>query len=145
MSQDNIGVLRDQIEAFCAKDWSRFKATLSDDAVYMEKPTQRRVQGAEAIMQLVKGWADAFPDPTAKIIKTFAAGDTAVVELEWQGTHKGPLAGPMGSIPPTGKRGKVDAIQIATFERGKVKELHHYFDLVTLLQQLGAMPMKKAA
>jgi hypothetical protein len=32
------------------------------------------------------------------------------------------------------------AAQVLTFQEGKVREFHHYFDLLTLLQQVGAVP-----
>lgn len=75
-----------------------------------------------------------------KITNAFASGDTATVEVTWDGTQTGPLVGPAGTIPPSGKRQKTRATQVLTLNDGKVKEAHHYFDMLSLLQQIGAMP-----
>jgi ketosteroid isomerase-like protein len=40
-------------------------------------------------------------------------------------------------IPATGRHGEVRAVQVFEFEDGKVKKLRSYFDLLTVLTQLG--------
>jgi predicted ester cyclase len=52
----------------------------------------------------VEVYATAFPDMHRELYRFYEAGDTVVVELALQGTHKGPLALPTGTLPPTGKR-----------------------------------------
>ena len=69
----------------------------------------------------------------------FASGNTVVLEITWQGTHTGPLEMPNGTIPASGKRQSTPSAWIFQFEGVKIKESHHYFDMVTLLQQIGAM------
>jgi hypothetical protein len=46
----------------------------------------------------------AFPDMHRELHAFYVIGDTAVVELALQGTHKGPLELPIGIIQPTGKK-----------------------------------------
>jgi len=48
--------------------------------------------------------------------------------------------GPSGTIPPTDKAWNVRGAQVITVEGGKIRELHQYFDLLTILQQIGAAP-----
>ena len=64
--------------------------------------------------------------------------------MEWTGTNNGPLSGPFGTIQPTGKVGKVAAAQVACFEEDKICEIHHYFDLMTVLRQMGVGPQPEA-
>jgi limonene-1,2-epoxide hydrolase len=35
---------------------------------------------------------------------------------------------------------KIPAVQVVTVEGGKIKEKRHYFDMMGMLQQLGAIP-----
>lgn len=138
--QENIQTARENVAAFSAKDWTRFKATLSPQSVYDEKGTQRRVQGADQVVHLSQGWAQAFPDAQGTITSAVASGDSVVVELIWEGTQTGPLQGPAGEYAASGKRVKLPAVQVFTLQGGKITETHHYFDSTTLMQQLGAIP-----
>jgi predicted ester cyclase len=67
-----------------------------------------------------------------------------MAEVLWEGTHTGLLKGPFGEIPATGKRGSVNAVQIFHFEGDKIRELRHYFDLMTVLNQIGVPALAKA-
>jgi len=71
--------------------------------------------------------------------------DTVVLEITWQGTHTGDLISSMGAIPPSQKRVKLAAVQVIRFKGDKVVETRHFFDLMTLLAQIGAVPMAATA
>jgi hypothetical protein len=47
---------------------------------------------------------------------------------------------PQGILEPSGARISVEASLWARFEGDKAREVHHYLDVLTLLQQIGAMP-----
>lgn len=136
--QENIKVAREEVDAFSAKDWNRYRAVMTPDTVYDEKGTQRRVQGVEQVIAVSQGWTQAFPDAKGTVGTAVASGDTVVLEITWEGTQTGPLQGPGGTIPPSGKRAIVPAVQVLQLEGGKIKEMRHYFDLMGMLQQLGA-------
>lgn len=138
--QDLIRVARENIDAFNAADWQRFKAALTADGVYDEVGTQRRIQGPDQIVEAMRGWKEAFPDAKGTVTNAVASSNTVTLELTWEGTHTGPLAGPGGTIPASGKRQTTRAAIVLTFEGDKIKENHQYFDMMTLLQQIGAMP-----
>ena len=138
--QDAIRVARENIEAFNAGDWQRVKATLAPDSVYDEVGTQRRLQGAEEIIEALKGWKQAMPDVRGTVTNAVASGNTVTQEITWEGTQTGPLAGPGGTIPASGKRQVTRAAWIATIQGDKISESRQYFDMMSLLQQLGAAP-----
>ncbi len=137
-------LLKQQLDAFAAGDWKAYRATFADNPIYEEEATRRRVQGADAIEQAVKPWKDAFPDIRFKLKDAVASGDALVVELEWSGTQKGPLVTPLGAIQPTNKAGNLPAVQVVRFDGNKIREVRHYFDLLTILVQLGVMPQRGA-
>src|SRR5258708_6315956 len=83
-------------------------------------------------------WGKAIPDSKATFVREFASGDTAVFEIVWKGVHTGPLQTPTGTIPASNKPIEVPACQVVQVEGGKVKSVSHYFDMLTLLTQIGA-------
>ena len=145
MTADKVQLAKQGIEAYGAGDWERFKAPLASDAVYEELSTQRRVQGPDAIVELSKGWRKAFPDSKGTITRVVEGPDAVVLEITWEGTHSGELASQMGPIPATYKRVKLPAVQVVTFKGDKVSGTKHYFDLMTLLAQIGKLPMPATA
>jgi steroid delta-isomerase-like uncharacterized protein len=136
-----IEIAKAAVTAYNDKDWSKGKDILAADAVYDEKGTHRRIQGAGEIIEAWQGWAKAFPDSKA----TFVSGDTAILELVWKGVHTGPLQTPTGTIPPSNKPIELPACQIVQVEGGKVKSATHYFDMLTMLTQIGATGAVKTA
>jgi steroid delta-isomerase-like uncharacterized protein len=141
---DAIAIARENIDAFNAADWGRFKSTLAADSIYEELATQRRV-GVDGAVEASQGWKRAFPDSKGTITKSFASGDDVVLEITWNGTQTGELRGPLGTIPPTGKRVEVKAVQVVKVRGDKIAETRHYFDLMGLLQQVGAVPTPAGA
>ncbi len=137
---DPIVLANGLIDAFNSADWQRFRGMLADDVVYEEAGTQRRIQGADAYVQLCQGWKQAFPDVIGTIHSAASSGSIVAQEITWEGTHTGPLEAPGGTIPATGTRVVVPASFWVTFQGEQVKEVHHYLDAMSLLQQLGVMP-----
>ena len=138
--QDLIAVARENVDAFTAGDWDRMRATLTADCVEHEAATQRDLRGADEIIQAAQAWKQAFPDGRGTVTNIVASGNSATVEVTWEGTQTGSLEGPAGAIPPSGKRISVPAVMVLTFEGNEINEMHTYFDLMTILQQIGAVP-----
>jgi steroid delta-isomerase-like uncharacterized protein len=140
-----IEIAKAAVTAYNEKDWSKGKDILAADAVYDEKGTHRRLQGAGEIIEAWQGWARAFPDSKATFVRAFVSGDTAVLELVWKGVHTGPLQTPTGTIPPSNKPIELPACQIVQVEGGKITSATHYFDMLTMLTQIGATGAIKTA
>jgi ketosteroid isomerase-like protein len=68
----------------------------------------------------------ARPDMHRELYDVYVAGDTVVVELALQGTHKGPLELPMGSIPATGKRMDAPCCDVFRLKDGKIQRFDCY-------------------
>jgi steroid delta-isomerase-like uncharacterized protein len=139
-SQDAVSIARENIDAFNQGDRERFKANVAPDTVYREFATGREVRGVEEVTTTSWGWRDAFPDAHGEITNAFGSGDQVVLQIVWTGTQKGDLVGPMGTIPATGKQVRIPATQVLRIVNGKIASTDHYFDLMTMLVQLGAVP-----
>jgi steroid delta-isomerase-like uncharacterized protein len=134
-----ITTARAMIEVYNERNWDRAKAIMTPDFVYDEVATNRKATGADATIEAWKAWAQAFPDAKGIIHgANVSETGTAVVEVTWKGTHQGTLQTPNGPIAPTGKPIEVRACAVMELKGEKVRVQRHYFDMVTLLQQIGA-------
>ena len=129
---------KEQVLAYNAKDWDRARAALAPEVVYEEVGTHRKLKGVDDVLTAWKGWATAIPDSRASFQSEMVSGNTAVLEITWTGTHDGPLQTPNGEIAPTGKKIELRAIQVVDIANDRVKSVRQYFDMGTLLQQIGA-------
>jgi len=132
-------VARAFVEAFNASDWERSRAAMSPDSLYDEVGTSRTLRGVGEIIACFEGWKQAMADVTGTVTNACATGNTVLLEVTWNGTHTGPLQGPSGTIPATGKRQATRSSWVMSFEGGKIRESRHYFDMLSFMQQLGVL------
>ncbi|MGH2784880.1 MAG: ester cyclase [Actinomycetota bacterium] len=78
----------------------------------------------------------AFPDIVHTVSDTVEEDDKVAVRFRITGTNTGPLMGQ----PATGKPIDIGALGIMRFVGGKVAEIHSEFDLMGMMQQIGALP-----
>jgi steroid delta-isomerase-like uncharacterized protein len=134
------------IEAWNAGDRDRLRASVTDDVTLHEAATGRRLAGEPDVTGNNWAWKETFPDGQGEIGTVIEAGDRAVIEVVWRGTHSGPLRTPDGAtIPPTGRRIEVPGCMVFRVRDGKVAAMSHYFDLMTLMTQLEVLPAPQAA
>ena len=123
--------------AYNDKNWTAVRASMTSDVVYDEVGTHRRVQGTDQVIALWQGWAKALPDSRCIFHGAIASGSSVSLELTWHGTHTGPLETPAGTIEPTGKPIEIRACVVCELEGDKTRVQRHYFDMATLLRQIG--------
>ena len=138
-TQDLENAARGVVDAFNAADWERCKAILTEDSVYDEVGTSRCLAGHNEIIPALQGWREGMPDVTGTVDSAVATGNTVVLEVTWQGTQTGALPGPSGTIAPTGKQQTTRAGWVMDFDGDRVKRSRHYFDMLSFMQQLGAL------
>jgi len=89
----------------------------------------------------LQGFLTAFPNIHHDVAYTVAKGDNVVMHWTAAGTQTGPLATPSGgSIPATGKHAVVPGSTTFEIQHGKVLHGWTFFDMASLLLQLGLMP-----
>jgi len=140
-----LDVAKAQVIAYNDKNWDAARASLAPRVVYDEVGTQRRIEGVDEVLSAWRGWATAIPDSRATFDAAYTSGEIAILELTWRGTHKGVLQMPGGDIAATGKKIEIRGCQIVEVAGDKVKSIRHYFDMATLLQQIGAMGERATA
>jgi steroid delta-isomerase-like uncharacterized protein len=104
-------------------------------------PGAGRMDGLEAFRAYGEAFLRAFPDGRLTADRLVAeTADTIVVEGRFSGTHTGPLAGPDGDVPPTGRRLELPFVDVFDARDGRFVEHHTYYDQMALLGQLGLVP-----
>jgi len=131
-------------DTFNAHDIDGFTSVLADDVVY-QAPGGISGQGKAACAQFFAGWWDAFPDAHIDVHAVHIAGDIAVEEGTFTGTHHGTLHSPAGDIAPTGRQVAVDYIHVLRYRDGKHASFNLLFDRLAMLEQLGLLPAQAPA
>jgi len=98
------------------------------------------LQGIEAFRQMGEAFRTAAPDNRIEALRTWEAGDSVIVEGVYTGTHTGPLAGPGGVIPASGRSFSLPYVDIFQARDGKFVSHRMYWDNAAFLAQLGLMP-----
>lgn len=137
-AQDTEQLVRLAYDLYNQRDFARSAQLTAPDAVTVLMPTGQEFHGPEGTVAYLSGWATAFPDSTAEVTHVIATEDGAVVEFIGRGTHTGPLATPAGPIPPSGRRVEFRLCDVWSVRDGKLGGTRNYFDLLTLLTQIGA-------
>jgi steroid delta-isomerase-like uncharacterized protein len=100
--------------------------------------------GPEAVARRYTSLWAALPDLNVRLRRVLhASSELAVSEHTLSGTHRGSLFGVQG----TGRHVEVDTVVVWELVDGRIKGEIVYFDLATVLRQVGylALPMEKAA
>jgi steroid delta-isomerase-like uncharacterized protein len=87
----------------------------------------------------LKGWHQAFPDVVVVPKKFIAEGDLVTIYWVARGTNTGTGNG----LPATGKKAELTGITIWRIVDGKIKEEWSAFDQLSMMQQLGLLPVDK--
>lgn len=144
-THDNASIARTIYESFNNRDFDRAASLMANDVEWRDMPTGEVWHGPNGFKQSFQRWATAFPDGKCEITNLVCAGDWCTVEFIGRGTNTGPMAGPTGEMPATGRRVEVPFCDVFEIKNGKVTRGHSYFDMATMLQQLGLMPMTRQA
>jgi steroid delta-isomerase-like uncharacterized protein len=143
--QQLLDVARGSMKAFNDRDWDRFNELLTPDSVYDEVGTHRKLTGRKEVIGALQGWTDAFPDLKGRIESSTAADDRAILEVTYEGTHDGSLPTPTGAIAPTHKHVATRCLQVFRVADGHITETKNYFDMLSMLQALDALPTGSSA
>jgi steroid delta-isomerase-like uncharacterized protein len=136
-------VSRNLAKAITAHDLDAVAKVYASDAVAYDPMYPEPLKGREAIKKDTADFFRAFPDLRMEISNVIEKDDRlGAGEIRMTGTHTGPLATPTGGeVPPTNKRIEVKGAGFVRLnEKGEILEERRYYDVGTLLRQLGLMP-----
>jgi len=132
---DNEATMRRTYELLSAGDVDGFGQLLSDEFVEHEE-LPGLSPGKDGVLELFRAYGVAFPDLRMEVLDLLASGDKTVARVKATGTQEGEFMG----LPPSGRAVEVQLIDIMRFEDGLVVEHWGVMDMLSMLQQLGAVP-----
>jgi steroid delta-isomerase-like uncharacterized protein len=101
------------------------------------------LHGRDAYKSWVEGTHEMFPDLELAFDPVFASENVVCGQWTFTGTHEGEI--PEYGIDPTGHEVEFSGLFIDRVEDGRVVEMWHMVDNLTLMQQLGVIPEEPAA
>jgi predicted ester cyclase len=98
------------------------------------------VQGLSAVKQFTAGFHQSLSDMYLTVRELIAEGDRVAARWTAGGRHTGPLYGPGGAIPPTGKDIAMEGMSILRVRDGRITEERTQADVLGMMRQLGVAP-----
>ncbi|HVO53668.1 MAG TPA: nuclear transport factor 2 family protein [Solirubrobacterales bacterium] len=133
-----IEIVQRFYDAFGSGDLDAATAMFAD-GVRMTDPGLGSVKGLPALRDYLDGLKGPLPDARAIVERAFEAGDTVIVEGRFTGTNTGPLPGPEGDLPASGREVDLPFADFSRLREGEIVEYRTYYDQVGLFTQLGLM------
>jgi len=124
-------------ELFEAGDMDGAEALFSPDCVTV---TPMGTLNNEEHKAFGQAFMDGLPDARMQIDRIVESGNEAYVSGRFQGTHKGDLQSPQGTIPASGNTLDMPFVDYWRVEGGKVVGHEVVWDNMGMMGQLGALP-----
>jgi steroid delta-isomerase-like uncharacterized protein len=108
----------------------------TDDVVYEDTTVHAVAHGKEELRGFAASWFKAFPDLTFTLTSTMISADRAAIVWRGKGTQRGDMPG----MPASNKVADVVGVSLIECTDGKVKHNVDYWDMATMMRQLGFLP-----
>ena len=128
----NLATLGKFAEAVNTGNFDLFNEAVAPGCVDHD-PAPGQAPGPEGYRMFFSQMRTAFPDLNAAPEALVADDESIAFAYTLTGTHQGPL----GGLPPTGRKVKIRGLQFSKFKDGKMVERWGSSDQLGLLTQLG--------
>ncbi len=139
-AEENKALVRRFVEEF----WNEGNTATADELIAVgaaiHMPTGETLN-IDKLKSFADAWRESFPDWHSTFEELIAEGDRVAERWTGRGTHQGELWG----ILPTGKRVEGPGSVFYRIVDGKIVEFRAQFDMMGLMQQLGAVPNPEQA
>jgi steroid delta-isomerase-like uncharacterized protein len=143
MASKNVETIRSAHESWNRRDFQGVVRDSSEGLLYTDHGRSLTLNGRDKFREWTEAWAKAFSDGQITNPTYIDAGDIVVTQFTVEGTNDGPL----GSMPPSGRRISLSFCEVCQLDKkGRVVSGGCYYDQYTLLTQLGHIqPLAAAA
>lgn len=127
-------------DAWSEGDLDAVDDLFAESVTVHDVPTGATYDGRNAFKKWITNVREAFPDFTARFADSDVIVGDGKVAVEWEvsGTHESPLAGL--DIEPTHESVEFSGVTVYELEGEMVTEARWYYDMLDMLEQLGAAP-----
>ncbi|AXA41580.1 ester cyclase [Rhizobium leguminosarum] len=108
---------------------------IASEAIFHVPGRQEPLRGPDGYLEIIGMMRGGFPDIQWTLEEIIAEDDKIAARFTMRGTHQGPFLG----VEPTGKSITVQAVNFYRLADGKFVEERGQPDLLSLLQQIGAV------
>ncbi|MBI4299832.1 MAG: ester cyclase [Chloroflexi bacterium] len=143
--EDTGRIAREMYGCFNRHDLRCAARLVAEDAEFVDVPRGMIMHGRVGMMDLLQRWIAAFPDFRVEVKNLVEADDWVTVEYYARGTQRGWLMGHGGRVSPTGRWIELRCCDLLQFKDGKIVAGHTYYDMATMMSQLGITEERFAA
>lgn len=136
-SEENKRVMQRFVEFINTASVKLADELISPNASFYVPGRPEPLRGPAGYLEVIGMMRGGFPDIQWTLEEMVAEGDKVAARFTMRGTHHGPFFG----VPPTGKKIAVPAVNFYRLSEGRLVEERGQPDLLSLLQQIGAVPM----
>ena len=137
MATDVKKMMGDFLSSMNSHDTNKAVSFWTDDCIYENWAHEIVKHGKKELTDMINSMFVDFPDIKYKQKSSFTAGNWVGVEYIVSGTY---THSSMPATPANGKTFSVHAASIIQLRKGKISRQSDYFNLATMLQQVGLMP-----
>ncbi len=134
----NEQIVRKAYEMAEVQDINGFAFLFTEDAIIPNQADGTECR-SEKLGGVVTDSAKAFPDMHRELYDFYSSGDVVVVELSLDGTHKGPLKTPGGTVKATSRKIHAPCCDVWRLKDGKIQSFNCYNSATVILAQLGVL------
>jgi steroid delta-isomerase-like uncharacterized protein len=133
----NVDKYRSAHQAFNRRDWTALIQNLAADANYTDQARGVTLKDPQELVDYLRAnWVAGFSDAAITEVSYIDAGNHVIAQFTAAGTNDGAF----GPMPRTGRRISTQFCEIMRFNAaGQIISGSLYYDLVTILVQLGHM------
>jgi steroid delta-isomerase-like uncharacterized protein len=145
-AQENVALIQSLLDLFNSRQsdpaWlEKSLAAFAADSEYIDVPSGTTLHGTDGYKRIVLFFVESFPDSRVELTDVFATEDRVALEYIWRWNDTGPLLLTSGAHPSRRRSGQLRCCFVYQIRNGKITSLHHYYDMTTLMEQLGLAPV----
>ncbi len=134
-TEQNKAVSRRFVDLFSQGDLDEIERSVVSRELVVHGVGGQPDMDLAAFRQLGDGFKAGFPNGRISVESQIAEGDRVVTRTLFRGTHTGTFNG----IPPTGRQVTLPGINIDRITDARIAERWDFYDLVSMMQQLGVI------
>lgn len=139
LTNANEAIVAAVFDTYNRDDMDACVALVSHDFVLSDEALGITFHGPQGFRDWLGTFKTAFPDSKTEVTNVVSNGEWVAAEHIGSGSHTGVLMGPPGEIHPTGRSFELAFGEFFKVQNGKITLMRAYYDVSTLLRQLGVI------